>query len=205
MKGLFSMDAGVPLARALREHRAWLVPLAIVLIVNAVVLLVVVMPLSRAAEGNAQREQAARAALAAAEQDVKLAEALRDGKVQATSDLDVFYQEVLPDDVSAARRLTHVKLAQLARGHDVLYERGSTSLEQLKGSALERLHVSMSLTGEYADVRTFLYELETAPDFVVIDNMLLSEGTDQERSGLSLTLEVSTYYPAPAPAGTDAR
>src|SRR5918992_1478561 len=109
MKSLFSVGIDVPLARALREHRAWLVPLAIVLVVNAGLLLAVVMPLSRAVAGSEQREQAARTALAAAEQDLKSAEALRDGKAQATTDLDVFYKEVLPADVSVARRLTHVK------------------------------------------------------------------------------------------------
>jgi Tfp pilus assembly protein PilO len=189
---------GVPLARAVREHRTWLVPLAIVLIVNAGLLIALVMPMSRAVAGSEQREQAVRTALTAAEQELKTAEALRDGKAQATTDLDVFYRDVLPDDVSAARRLTHVKLAQMASAHDVLYERGSTALERLKESTLERLHVSMALTGEYADIRAFLHELETAADFVVIDNILLTQGADEDRRGLSLTLEVSTYFPAPA-------
>jgi Tfp pilus assembly protein PilO len=203
MKSPFSMDPSVPLSRALREHRAWLVPLALVLIVNAVLLVAVVMPLSRGVAGNEQRAQAAQTALAAGERDLKDAEALRDGKVQATSDLDVFYREVLPGDVSAARRLTHVKLAHMATEHNVLYERGSTTLERLKESTLGRLHVQMVLTGEYADVRSFLHTLETASDFVVIDNILLSEGKGETRdTSLSLTLEVSTYYPAPA--GTNA-
>ncbi len=203
MKELFSAGVGVPLARALREHRAWLVPLAVVLVINAGLLVAVVLPLSRGAAASEQREQAARTALAAAEQDLKSAEGLRDGKAQATTDLDVFYSDVLPADVSAARRLTHVKLAQMATAHDVVYERGSTTLERLRDSTLQRLHVSMALTGEYADVRAFLHELETAGDFVVIDNMLLAEGLDEKRSGLSLTLDVSTYYRAPM--GTDAR
>jgi Tfp pilus assembly protein PilO len=199
MKALFSMGEDVPLVRALTEHRAWLVPLAIVLIINAVVLVAVVLPLSRAVAGNEQRALAAQTALAAAEKDVKAAEAQRDGKAQATSDLDVFYREVLPGDVAAARRLTHVKLAQMASSHDVLYERGSTAAERIKESTLERLHVSMSLAGEYADIREFLHELETATDFVVIDNILLSDDA-KDKGGLSLTLEVSTYYPAGANA-----
>lgn len=203
MKSLFSMDAGVPLARALREHRAWLVPLALVLIVNAALLLVVVMPLSRAAAGNEQRALAAQTAVTAGERDLENAEALRNGKVQATSDLDVFYRDVLPGDVSAARRLTHIKLAQMAAEHNVLYERGSTSHERLKDSTLGRLHVQLGLTGEYADIRSFLHGLETAADFVVIDNFLLAEGKSDARNDLSLTLDVSTYFPEPA--GSNAR
>lgn len=200
MKALFSMGADVPLARAVREHRAWLLPLAIVLIVNAVLLVAVVLPLSRAVAANGQRAQTANGALAAAEKDVKAAEAQRDGKAQATTDLDVFYSEVLPKGAAEGRRLTHVKLAQMASAHDVLYSRGSTSAERIKESTLERLHVSMSLEGEYAAIRAFLHALETAPDFVVIDNMLLTEGAG-DNGGLELTLDVSTYYPA----GTNAR
>jgi Tfp pilus assembly protein PilO len=204
MKALFSLGGDVPLARAMHEHRAWLVPLAIVLLVNAAVLIAVVLPLSRSVSANEEREQAARAAVLQGERDVKVSEALRDGKAQATTDLDVFYREVLPADVSVARRLTHVKLAQLAEKHQVLYERGSTRLEQLRESTLERLHVSMSLTGQYADIRAFLHGLETSTDFVVIDNMVLMQGEDDERkSGLSLTLQISTYYRAPA--GSNAR
>ncbi len=203
MKELFGTGGGIPLARALREHRAWLVPLGIVLIVNAGVLLAVVLPLSRAVASNEQREQVARQALIGADRDVKNAEALRDGKAQATTDLDLFYRDVLPADVSSARRLTHVKLANMAMGHDVVYERGSTSLQPLRDSALERLHVTMSLTGSYADIRAFLHELETAGDFVVIDNMVLTQGDDEKSSDLSLALEVSTYYRAQA--GTNER
>lgn len=200
MRALFSPGAEVPLARAMHEHRGWLVPLAIALVVNAVLLVAVVLPLSRGVAGNEQRAAAAQTALAAAEQDLKAAEAQRDGKAQATTDLDVFYREVLPKDVSDARRLTHVKLAQMAATHDVLYERGSTSAQRIKDSALERLHVSMSLAGEYEDIRAFLHALETAAEFVVIDNMVLTDDA-RDSGGLSLTLDVSTYYPA----GSDAR
>lgn len=204
MKALFSTGIGVPLARALHEHRAWLVPLAIVLIVNVVVLIAVVMPLSSSVAANEQRELATQQNLAAAEQDLKNAEALRDGKAQATTDLEAFYKEVLPQDVSAARRLTHIRLAQMAKEHDVLYEQGSTSLQVVKDSSLSRLHVTMQLTGAYADVRSFLHALETSKDFVVIDNMNLSQGGEQGRaSALSLSLVVSTYYPGVASA--DAR
>jgi len=195
MKALFSLGSEVPLARAMHEHRAWLVPLAIVLVINAVLLVAVVLPLSRSVAGNEQRAVAAQTALAAAERDLKAAEAQRDGKAQATTDLDVFYREVLPKDVSDARRLTHVKLAQMASTHDVVYERGSTSAERIKESTLERLHVSMSLAGAYEDIRAFLHALETASDFVVIDNIVLTDDAVDSGS-LSLTLEVSTYYPA---------
>ena len=36
----------------------------------------------------------------------------------------------------------------------------------------------MTLSGDYDDIRALIYELETSPDFFVIDNMALSEGGD---------------------------
>jgi hypothetical protein len=49
----------------------------------------------------------------------------------------------------------------------------------------------MSLGGNYAGVRGFLHSLETAPQFVVIDNVVLGES---EGDSLQLTLNLSTYY-----------
>jgi Tfp pilus assembly protein PilO len=48
------------------------------------------------------------------------------------------------------------------------------------------------LSGTYADMRAFIHQLETAPEFVVIDNVELTEGA--EGGVLGLTLELSTYY-----------
>ena len=47
-----------------------------------------------------------------------------------------------------------------------------------------------------------VYEIETGPDFIVIDNVQLEEGR-QANAQLSLTLELSTYYKAPAAAGAN--
>ena len=55
----------------------------------------------------------------------------------------------------------------------------------------------MVLSGSWPDVRTFVHELETAPEFVVIDNVELGEGAEQ--GSLVLTLALSTYYRDSAP------
>ena len=60
-------------------------------------------------------------------------------------------------------------------------------------SSLERLRVSYALAGDYDDIRSLIYDIETAPDFLVIENVFLSEGQD-EQAPLTLTLEVSTYF-----------
>ena len=51
----------------------------------------------------------------------------------------------------------------------------------------------MLLSGAYRDIRRFIHALETAPEFVVIEEIVLSQGDETEaREVLSLVL--STYY-----------
>ena len=183
----------VPLSRVLREHRSAMLPLAAVLAINLMVLAVVVLPLSQRAASNETRAAAAQRAEAAAEREFKQAEAFREGKSRATADLETFYKQVLPSDATAARRITHLKPQQRAREHRVLYERGATEEETVDDSSLERQTVTMTLSGSWDDIRAFIYTLETSTDFVVIDNVVIQEGTGGTTS-LSLDLDLTTYY-----------
>jgi Tfp pilus assembly protein PilO len=208
MTPIFGAGTAVSAARVLREHRAALIPLAVVLAVNAVVLGLVVLPLSQRVAANQSRADATDRTQSLASAEFKQAESVRDGKARASTDLETFYKDVLPGDVAAARRLTHLRFQQKAREHNVQFQRGSTSEEQLRDSALDRLTVSMALSGDYDDIRALIYDLETSPDFFVIDNMALTEGGD-ENAPLTLALEVSTYFRttrvAPAKAGSNGR
>ena len=195
MRALFTFGAEVPTARVIADHRRWLVPVGIVLAINVVVLLAVELPLRDAVQSGSERAQASAQALQAAMADLKEAEATRDGQSQASSDLVRFYAEVLPADFATARRMTILKMAQLARSHDVNFESGAATTETLRDSTLERLHVSYSLNGDWEDIRQLIYEVETGPDFIVIDNVQLAEGS-QSNAPLSLSLELSTYYRA---------
>jgi Tfp pilus assembly protein PilO len=81
----------------------------------------------------------------------------------------------------------------MAENANLTYQRGSVREEQDEDSRLARLRLTMVLAGSYSDVRRFIYQLETAPEFVVIEHVALAQG--QERSSpLVLNLEVSTYY-----------
>jgi hypothetical protein len=193
MRALFAFGAEVPAARVLADHRRWLVPVGLLLAVNVIVLLAVVLPLRRAVESGATRAEESARSLREARADLREAEATRDGQTQASADLDRFYAEVLPSDFATARRTTGLKLAQLARAHDVDFRGGAATTEELAGSTLERLHVTYSLTGDWDDIRQMLYEIETGPDFIVIDNVQLAEGSE-ENAPLSLALDLSTYY-----------
>jgi Tfp pilus assembly protein PilO len=192
MKPLFDAGPPVPLGRVLREHRAALVPLGIVLAINVVVLGALVVPLSRNVVGNEARADAASRAQQTAAAEAGEAERLREGKARTTSDLERFYAEVLPPDVAAARRLMQLGFQQKARAHGVRFQRSSTNEEELRDSALDRLTASMTLSGSYDDIRALLFDLEEAPDFVVIDNLVLSDGNASD--SLTLVLEVSTYF-----------
>src|SRR5262245_11007439 len=162
MKALFSIASTVPLARVLSDHRRWVFPLSVVLAVNAGVLIFVVLPLTQAVRLSDTRALDAVRAQRVAAAELKAAEALRDGQTQATGDLDRFYRQVLPVDVSAARRITNLKLSQLARKHNVTFERSSANPETARGSDLERLKVSYEFTGDYDDVRQLIYDIEVA-------------------------------------------
>jgi len=50
----------------------------------------------------------------------------------------------------------------------------------------------MSLKGEYQDLRQFIYELESSPEFIIIDDVTLSQ--PEADKPLVLSLQLSTYY-----------
>ena len=128
----------------------------------------------------AEREQAAAAELVA-------------GKARADEALDAFYQKVLPADLTAARRMTYSSLPALAQRTKVRYEtRRFDPVAPEKDARVGGLKIRMVLQGEYANLRQFIYQLESAPEFVIIDDMTLTEG--QAGEPLTLHLDLSTYY-----------
>ena len=114
------------------------------------------------------------------------------GKDRAAAELATFYQDVLPSDLAGARRLTHLRLAQLARESNLKFVRATFVPVLERNRTLTQLKIEMSLSGSYRDMRAFIHELETAPEFVVIDNIELGQGADG--GPLSVTLQLSTYY-----------
>jgi Tfp pilus assembly protein PilO len=188
----------VPLRRVLAEKRGWLMPLAAGLLVNLAVYGLAVYPLSvRVANAEARAERAA-AELVAARRDSASAQAAEAARAQASAALSEFYTEVLPRDLTTASRITYLRLAQLARELNLRAERRSYEPEEpARDSVLGRLYISMTLAGDYADMRQFIYELETSPDFVVIEGIVLADGGQAELSQV-LTLTLVTYYEARA-------
>ena len=181
------------LRRIFREKRWLIVPLGIALAANAAAYMLVVYPLTIRVRNAEGRAAAAAQSVAAAEAALTRAVATRDGKAQADGDLRTFYQEVLPLDLAGARRITYGQLAALAEAANLRHERRTSVTEHDRESRLARLRTTMVLEGEYRDVRQFIYSLETAEEFVVIEDVSLVQ-PEAETSALVLTLEVSTYY-----------
>lgn len=183
------------LKRVIVEKRPLVLPLVIAIVGNIAAYGLVVRPRGVKSAGAADRAVAASAALKAAETDSRLARALVDGKSRADEELNAFYQKVLPTDLSAARRMTYVNLPALARKANVKYEARRVSVDEKdKDSHLGHLVIRMQLQGDYEDIRNFIYQLETAPEFVIIDDVTITEGAVNDPK--ALTIDLSTYYRA---------
>ena len=118
-----------------------------------------------------QRNHAAAQALARRAPENGTATGTLTGKDRAATELATFYTACCRSDLAGARRLTHLRLAQLAREHDLRYARAQSEPVPERDSTLTRLKIDMSLAGSYTDMRSFIHALETAPEFVVIDNI----------------------------------
>ena len=184
--------------RVLREHRQLVLTLAITLLVNVLVYAVVVRPLSDRVANIAERDASAARSLNAARKEHAIATGTLTGKDKASQELARFYKDVLPRDLAAARRLTHVRVPKIAKQFNVdFYSASVPPVTQARESSLTRYTAKVELAGRYRDVRAFLHQLETAPEFVVIDDVSLST-EDTDGGLLLLTLQLSTYYQAAA-------
>ncbi|HEX2410620.1 MAG TPA: GspMb/PilO family protein [Solirubrobacteraceae bacterium] len=181
--------------RILRERRTIILPLAGVAVLNVAIYLLLVYPLSLRVSATEGRQTFAARQLAAAEREYAAARAMLTSKDRADAELRTFYGEVLPADLAGARRITYARLAQLARETDLSYDRRSYEPNASYDGSLQKVRITMVLEGEYRNVRRFIHALETAPEFVVIEEMSLTEGTDAN-APLTLTLELATYFRA---------
>lgn len=184
------------LQRVIAEKRSLIVPLAVAAIANAVLYAVVVFPLGRQVANAGNEARIAHEELNRARQDYLSAKATVSGKQQADAALQKFYKDVLPADQAIARKLTYTRLAQLASEANVRLEHGNNVVKPLKNSRLSKFTTTYTLTGDYKDVRRFIYSLETAPEFIVLENIGLSSslGEQQQARSLAMTLDIATYF-----------
>lgn len=180
--------------RILQEKQRLIWPLALVLVANAAVFALVVYPLwSKVASGQ-EEANAATLALNNARRDYANARATVTGKSQADTELKKFYSDVLPPDLSGARRITYLPIGQLAQESNLRVERQTSDVAPIRESSLSRFTQTAVLTGDYRDIRRFIYKLETRPEFVVIENVDLSQNENETSRGITVTLQIATYF-----------
>jgi type IV pilus assembly protein PilO len=182
-------------ARVFQEKRALIWPIAIALLINVAVYAMVVYPLSKKVAGGEQAAEASSATLGAARRDYAAARATVAGKGQADLELEKFYTDVLPPDVSGARRITFLRIEQLANEAGLRLERETSIPQQQRESNLAKFTYTATLSGEYRNIRRFIHDLETAPEFLVLENVQLSQNNTEGRN-LNVTVQIATYYRA---------
>ena len=188
--------------RILSEKRMLFGLAAIGLLADAGLYGLAVYPWTLRVESAGRRAAAAAANLDAARQRFEAARLAADGEHRTEQELRAFHQQFLPRDLAGARALTLARLAALAGDHGLVMQRRASARHRGDGSLLARLRVSMLLSGAYRDIRRFVHAIETAPEFLVIDEIVLRQG-DEAEAGEVLGLELSTYYQRSGDAEVD--
>jgi hypothetical protein len=184
---------GTSLRRILREHRAVVVAILVVLIANVILYAAVVYPLEQRVGSVSERTQQAETELLAARRLHGETASTLTGKTRAAEELERFYAAILPADYPSARRLAHPRLDQLARQASLRPSGTTTDVSRERNDTLTRVGIGMTLTGPYAGIRRFIHQLEQATEFVVIERVTLHEDATDD-AALRVQLELSTYY-----------
>jgi Tfp pilus assembly protein PilO len=179
--------------RMVAEHRRLILPLAVVFAINVVVYAAGVYPLAQRVANIEQRDRGAEQALAQARREHAAARGALTGKERASVELATFYKDVLPMDFPGARSLTYLRLNQLASEAGMKPPRLKFDVKPERGSTLDRLEISLHLEGGYNEIRAFIYQLDTAPEFVIIDDVSLSDQAADQRMH-QLSMRLSTFY-----------
>ncbi len=179
--------------RILGENRGLVTAVAVILVVDIGLYAFAVYPYANKVEQSEQRIATVGSQLndvtgAYAEASETVA-----SKSIADNQLERFYNDVLPHDLAEARNLLSPYLDNLSADMNLVLERRSSVSEKVRDSPLTNLSTTMVLAGEYEDIREFIYEMETAPEFILIESVVLGQGNGSDDE-LVLTLGVSTYF-----------
>jgi hypothetical protein len=179
--------------RILVEKRAAIIPLVLGVVGNLLAYALWVYPLGVKQAGAVDRAAAAARSLKAAEADYNAAKALVAGKARAEEALSTFYDKVLPADMGSALRLTYTTLPEMARKANVKFLGRKIDTDQPKKDArLGVLRTHTQWTCDYDSFRRFIFEVESAPAFVIIDEVAIAQ--QDPAKPLAVTLSLSTYY-----------
>ena len=154
----------LPLRRVFDEKRRLMIPVLAGLALNVLLFVGVVYPLRARVGSTEARAEAAAQQLQAAEREDGEARDLAQGRDRTSLALNSFYKDVLPATHAEARQVTFLRLTQLAEQHNLEQSRRSTDPKQDRDSTLARLQISMTLQGNYDDIRRFIFQVESGSD-----------------------------------------
>jgi hypothetical protein len=149
----------------------------------------------RVTSGEQEAGESTRA-LVAARKTFDSARGTVSGKKEADAELVKFYEDVLPPDLSGARRVLYPRLDQLARKANLTLGAYRFHLDANPIGDLRKITMTMNLTGDYSSVRRFIHELETAPEFLVLESVAVTAASEGDRR-LNVVAQVATYYRTP--------
>jgi hypothetical protein len=181
------------------ERRRVILPVVLVLVINVAVLLLAVLPLSRSVVSARTDSEQAIVDLANAQRLERQAKDAAGSKARAEQELARFQTEILPRDFATARRSVSRWVQEAAREAGLDFNSARFDWDEVRDSRLSRAYSVVTLTGRYPEIRRFLYALETADEFLVLDKVGLAQ-TDVASGGgapLVVTLNVSTYFLTP--------
>jgi len=183
--------------RILVERRAIVLPLLVVLVANAAVFILGVLPLRHSVTSAEEESINSRADLARAQRDVFDAKNAQTSTVRADEELKRFYEGVLATSFGQARDVADFWLDRAARHAGVIKKNSTYDYEVIKNSRLVRLRGKVVLEGDYANIKRFLYSAEVAKEFIVIEKVELSQTgvvSNNVGNALAVELELSSYY-----------
>lgn len=180
--------------RIFTERRRVILPLVIFLAANLVAL-GVVFYLDASLNALRDSKQDAIAKLDAARKDEASAKGQKTSKDLADVQLAKFYTEILPRNFQAARDIVNFWLGHIARQTRVSFRAGQYDSAAVRDSRLTKVSGDITLVGDYADIRRFLYEVETSQEFVIIEKVQLSQpNAIQGNDKLEVGLSIATYF-----------
>jgi len=185
----------VSASRLFADRRLLVVTLAVLAAANLLVLALVLGPLGARVQTLTQRATVASLGATTAARDLETARLTASGTQRASTDLDRFYREILPANQPAARQVTFLRMAQVAREARLTYDRRAFAQEAVEKGVLTRATLTTSVFGDYRKLRDFLYRVETGPEFVVIRQVSVGQ-SDDPAEPLEATLVLATYYKA---------
>jgi Tfp pilus assembly protein PilO len=170
--------------------RSWLLPLCLVLLaVNAVAFGAWTLPHLLRQKSAAARAVAAREELAGERARTRAlrerAEAIRANR----ADLERFYTKLAGGEKQELLEALEA-VEELARAPGLQPTSRALHREDVAGAPLERVAITLPLTGSYAQLVGFLRGVERSERFLTVDRVALRADAE---SGGSLQVELSTY------------